>query len=239
MSCGTMKGASTKPFGVSLMRITILASVVHRPTAGNREYTMFMRRVFALVGILGLSVLLSASSTGLTQQGVGEPLADQEGVEVQARGPVHEGFAEPVGPKPGPGPIVPKPPPDPIEELPPDQKPEGENVQWIPGYWAWDEDRNDYLWVSGFWRLPPANRQWLPGHWIKAAGGWQWVPGYWAMANAREIQFLPPPPEPLEAGPPVPAPDVNHTFVNGCWVWHTNRYLWRPGYWQPFRPGYV
>lgn len=33
--------------------------------------------------------------------------------------------------------------------LPPDQKPEGDDVAWIPGYWAWDDERNDFLWVSG------------------------------------------------------------------------------------------
>ncbi len=37
----------------------------------------------------------------------------------------------------------------------PDQKPEGTNVQWIPGYWSWDDERKDYLWVSGFKRDVP------------------------------------------------------------------------------------
>ena len=51
-------------------------------------------------------------------------------------------------------------PPDPIPEEPPDQKPKGDNVQWIPGYWAWDDDRQDFLWVSGCWRVPPSGRNW-------------------------------------------------------------------------------
>src|SRR5262245_23480099 len=80
------------------------------------------------------------------------------GVEVQARGPLHEAFAEPVSGKPQPGPVVAKKPPAPIEELPPDRKPAGDNVQWIGGYWAWDDDRNDFLWVSGLYRQPPAGR---------------------------------------------------------------------------------
>ena len=29
-----------------------------------------------------------------------------------------------------------KEPPQPIQEMPPDQKPAGQNIQWIPGYWA-------------------------------------------------------------------------------------------------------
>ena len=66
----------------------------------------------------------------------------------------------------GPGAVVPKQPPDPIPEVPPDQKPEAENAQWLPGYWAWDEDRKDFIWVSGFWRVPPPG----PGLSVKIAG---------------------------------------------------------------------
>ncbi|MBN9121594.1 MAG: hypothetical protein J0I06_21005, partial [Planctomycetes bacterium] len=57
-----------------------------------------------------------------------------DGVEVLAKGPVHEGFAT-TAEAPTAAPVVAKQPPDPIEELPPDQKPAGDNVQWIPGYW--------------------------------------------------------------------------------------------------------
>src|SRR5262245_60231097 len=48
----------------------------------------------------------------------------QAGVEVQARGPVHEAYAQPNGSDPRPGPVVNKQPPDPVPETPPDQKPE-------------------------------------------------------------------------------------------------------------------
>ena len=44
--------------------------------------------------------------------------------------------------------MIPKQPPAPIEELPPEQKPEGDDVQWVPGYWAWDDNRNDFLWIK-------------------------------------------------------------------------------------------
>src|SRR5205807_4620087 len=68
-----------------------------------------------------------------------------QGVEVMARGPVHEAFAEPTNTRPEPSPVIPKQPPDPVEELPPEQKPEGNNVQWISGYWAWDDATSDFL----------------------------------------------------------------------------------------------
>src|SRR5262245_18645053 len=99
---------------------------------------------------------------------------DKDAPEILGRGPVHEGFAQPnVAPQPGPK--APKAPPDPIPEQPPDQKPEGDNVVWVPGYWAWDDDKSDFLWVSGFWRVPPAGRKWVPGYWHKGDNGWQWV----------------------------------------------------------------
>ena len=36
-------------------------------------------------------------------------------------------------------------PPDPVEELPPDQKPDGDNVLWISGYWDWDEEDKEFI----------------------------------------------------------------------------------------------
>ena len=97
-----------------------------------------------------------------------------------ARGPVHEAYALPADQQAGPGPVAPRQPPEPIEELPPDQKPEGDNVQWIPGYWQWDEEIKDFIWVSGFWRTPPPGRVWVPGGWRQGGDVWQWVGGFWA-----------------------------------------------------------
>ena len=93
------------------------------------------------------------------------PADAEQGVQVLTRGPVHEAFAETVTFDPEPGIVVPKAPPAAIEELPPDQRPEGANVAWIPGYWGWDDERNDFLWVSGIWRDLPPGRQWVPGYW--------------------------------------------------------------------------
>ena len=151
-----------------------------------------------LTKLLGLAALLLMVPALWPQADDADP-AVPEGVEVLARGPVHEAFAEPASSKAKPAPAVPKPPPEAIDEVPPDQKPEG-NVQWLPGYWSWDEERNDYLWVSGFWRVPPPGRQWVPGHWKQVAGGWQWTAGFWAAQDQKELTYLPPPPEPIEAG---------------------------------------
>ena len=162
----------------------------------------------------------------------------QQGVDVQARGPVHEAYAEPADVRPEPGPIVPKQPPDPVQEVAPDQKPEGENVVWIPGYWAWDDEATDFVWVSGFWRTPPPGRDWAPGHWQQVDGGSQWVPGFWAEQNVQQVEYLPPPPPSIDSGPSVPAPDETSIYVPGCWVYREGRYFWRPGYWVAFNPAW-
>src|SRR5581483_8168167 len=87
--------------------------------------------------------------------------------EVLSRGPVHEAFARPVERRPGPTPAVPKPPPRPLVELLPEQRPPGTNIRWIPGYWAWDAGRKDFVWVSGIFRQLPPERKYLPGYWAK------------------------------------------------------------------------
>src|SRR5229473_6903536 len=118
-------------------------------------------RIWTVMTAFGLAVLVAASGRAPTDEPPPDP-TPKEGVEVQARGPVHEAFAEPTETRPQPSVVVPKQPPSTIDELPPDQKPESDNVQWIPGYWAWDEEAKDFLWVSGLWRIPPPKRQWVP-----------------------------------------------------------------------------
>lgn len=189
----------------------------------------------ALLGCLGLGAVLF----GVAPAPAEEQPAPPDGAEVLARGPVHEAFAEPVDVQPAPTPIIRKQPPEPIAELPPDQKPEGDNVQWLPGYWAWDDDRSDYIWISGFWRVPPPGRVWVPGHWAQVEDGSQWTPGFWQLAEQQDVQYLPPPPAPVDAGPSTPAPQADSTYVPGCWVYRETRYFWRPGFWLGFRPGWV
>jgi hypothetical protein len=196
------------------------------------------------IGVLALicTALVGAQPQARSQEAPPvEPLEAQadDGATVQPRGPVHEAYAQPYDANPRPGPVVPKKPPAPITEVPPDQKPEGDNVQWIPGYWAWDSDRNDFLWVSGFWRVPPPDRKWVPGHWGDGEGGWQWVPGFWAAAERQEAPYQEPPPASLDYGPSMPAPDEDSIYSPGCWVLRDSRYLWRPGYWMAARPGFV
>ncbi len=163
----------------------------------------------------------------------------EEEVQVLTRGPVHEAFAETVTFDPEPGIVVPKAPPAAIEELPPEQKPEGANVAWIPGYWGWDDERSDFLWVSGVWRALPPGRQWVPGYWGNSGQAFQWTSGYWADAKMSDVEYLPEPPETVEAGPNIAAPSADSSWLPGCWVWRQNRYAWRPGFWATVQPNWV
>jgi len=192
-------------------------------------------RLAALLGILGA---LLVTTRGATVVGPDPRAKLEDGVEVQARGPVHEAFAEPSMRRQGAAPLVTKKPPDPVNEMPAEQKPEGANVQWIPGYWAFDDEQNDFLWVSGIWRIPPPGRHWVPGYWQQEDGGWQWTSGYWAAQAESEEQLLPAPPAPIAEALP-PAPDGNSGYVPGCWIYQPDGYYWRPGFWVPFRAGWM
>ncbi|MEX2560768.1 MAG: hypothetical protein WD403_12680, partial [Pirellulales bacterium] len=163
----------------------------------------------------------------------------EEGVEVLTRGPVHEAFADTVTFDPEPGIVVPRAPPAAIEELPPEQRPEGDDVAWIPGYWAWDDERSDFLWVSGTWRALPPDRQWVSGYWGESGPDFQWISGYWADAETSEVEYLPKPPATVEVGPNIDAPSLDYTWLPGYWVWRDYRYAWRPGYWSSVEPDWV
>jgi hypothetical protein len=189
--------------------------------------------IFILLGLLFAGVI---GSSAIAAQG--DDTATENGIDVLAYGPIHEAFGETVQFDPEPGITVPKAPPDAINEIPPEQKPEGD-VEWIPGYWAWDDDRNDFIWVSGIWRVIPPDRQWVPGYWFKATQGYQWVSGYWARYEASNTEYLPEPPESVEVGPNVAPPSPDYQWIPGCWVWYTGRYAWRPGYWAPVRSNWI
>lgn len=159
-------------------------------------------------------------------------------VEVLTRGPIHEAFAQPVILDEGAGFRITHRPPAVLEEMPPDQRPEGNQILWIPGYWSWDSDRGDFIWVSGCWRAVPPNTSWVPGYWAEVKGGYRWIAGFWDTADAEEIEYLPAPPATLEEGPQgAGAPD--RIWIPGCWVRHEGHYAWRPGFWEPARPNWV
>ncbi|MCX5676198.1 MAG: hypothetical protein NTX87_14425, partial [Planctomycetota bacterium] len=159
------------------------------------------------------------------------------GVEVLARGPVHEAFAEPIVANPAPGMVVSVAPPGPIQEAPPADRPVG--AIWIPGYWGWDDDQSNFIWVSGLWRVAPPGCRWVPGYWATVPDGAQWVPGFWMSASVQQVEYLPPPPQSLETGPVSVAPSADTIWVTGCWYHQGYQYAWRPGFWMPARSDWL
>jgi len=191
--------------------------------------------------VLGIVFVLS-SIAGIREtkaQEVLAPPSDSSGAEVLARGPVHEAFAEPLNLQATDPIVVDRAPPQPVEELPPDVRPEGNNVQWIPGYWAWDDDRRDFLWVSGVWRDCPPGQRWVPGYWSDTDRGFYWSAGFWVSDNAQEVDYLPEPPQTLDQGPTVQAPSDNFIWVPGVWRYLETRYAWQPGYWTAAQPDWM
>src|SRR5437879_61472 len=194
-----------------------------------------LRVVWAAGIVLGFTqfqnILSSAQEANLA--------AAPSGIEVQTRGPVHEAFAQPVEPNAGPGAAVPKELPPAIPEEPPEERPQGDHVQWIGGYWAWDADRNDFIWVSGAYRNAPPGRQFVPGHWVHSSDGWRWVSGFWAPEDQTEIPYAEQPPAPLETAPAMPPPDENSAYVPGYWLYRDGTFVWRPGFYTPQRVGRI
>jgi hypothetical protein len=134
---------------------------------------------------------------------------------------------------------VAKAPPNPIDEVPPDQQPEGENITWISGYWGWDSEEDDFIWISGIWRNVPPDRQWVPGYWLESDRKWQWISGYWEDGETEETVYVSQPPKTLERGPSSGAPSENHIWISGNWVNRDNDYAWQPGYWENGRQDWV
>lgn len=218
------------------------------PAPGARRVVEFT--MFAVVAVLMSPLTAGAQGTPVlpppAPESAGPPAptpqaqppapAQQENsdqVDVLTRGPVHEAFAEQYNADPVEGLMVPKAPPEPVNEVPPKTMPEGNNVQWIPGYWGWDDDREDFIWISGLWRDIPPGQRWIPGYWHKVDGGYQWVSGFWTGADVAELDYLPQPPASLEQGPNIDAPGDNQFWVPGAWNYVEGSYRWRPGYWAP------
>lgn len=160
------------------------------------------------------------------------------GVEAVKDGPIHEAFmTREFG-----GLIldaIPTEPPEEINERIPAQT--DPQAQWIPGYWAWSQDRNDYLWVSGVWRKPPPGHQWIGGYWKDFDEGSVWIPGFWSEIPETRLEYInEPPPDAIDERIP-PAPSQDYFWITGHWFWDSsqNDYVWYGGKWELFDQNWV
>ena len=163
-----------------------------------------------------------------------QPADGDDNIEYLMQAPLHEAYAEVPQADPIASPIFRQPPPAPIEEMAPEYRPEGDNVVWIDGYWAWDDNRDDYIWISGVWRELPIGQRWVAGYWHEVdengSTGYQWVSGFWIAEGIEQISYLPQPPASIEQGPSMPIADDGQYYLPGHWQHHQDRYVWRPGF---------
>src|SRR5437879_2719802 len=111
-------------------------------------FTMFMLIRFA--SLWRHAALAAAVAWGLAGAARAQEYVEQAGgqadLEFLTSGPIHEAFAELVTREPKVTAVITRRPPELVQELPPDVKPADDAV-WIPGYWTFDDDRNDFVWV--------------------------------------------------------------------------------------------
>ncbi len=192
-----------------------------------KSYRIAPAGVAAIAGAWVLPLLLLA--VAIARQG---EATTEGGVQVLTRGPVQEVFAEASMAGAKAGVLIKRTPYAPITELSPWQRPEGDNVARTPSCCSWDDARSDFTWVSGVWRDLLPSRQWVPGYRAPVKGRAQWISGFWGDVAQTEATYLPPPPEPLEAGPSSTTLARDNMWPPGSWGRPQTRYYRQPGFWM-------
>lgn len=148
--------------------------------------------------------------------------------------PIHEAFV-PRNRDLTPQQVINKPPPAPIAETPPPQ-PFPQTV-WIPGYWFWMHEKQDFVWICGVWRLPPPDHAWLPGIWKEVQEGWTYACGAWMpdQAKAPWVYSKNPPPSSQNENAGKP-PSREYFWFSGFWELASSagKFQWLSGSWQKF-----
>lgn len=102
---------------------------------------------------------------------------------------------------------------------------------WVPGYWDWKADTEEFVWTTGIWRFPPPHRRWVPGQWTRTDDGFVRVRGHWAPELIKKVAYVGAPPRYRGT---FPLPDVlakNQFWVPGWWVpADGGKFTWREGF---------
>ncbi len=152
-------------------------------------------------------------------------------------GPLHEAFLSPARDRQA-APVA-KAPPMPIAERP-GVDPPSPRAQWIEGYWEWDTNRDDYVWVTGCWRVPPPGKFWVNGFWKRGEQGYYRVPGFWSDRQTDRIDYRKNgPPEGHPDDEPGPAPGEDYFYVPGHYEPDGDGVVWKPGFWAKAQTGWA
>ena len=161
------------------------------------------------------------------------PVNAQEAVPY-ADGPVHEAY---VTPSTEGGVILQSialQPPAPINEsiLPKCHN----DAIWIPGYWAWVEKLDNFVWVSGVWRKSPEGHEWISGYWNQFGAGWAWVRGFWSKVPAQGLVYIQDRPNEPKIEQIPASPGKDYFWISGYWGYDypTRQYNWLTGRWTMF-----
>ena len=151
-------------------------------------------------------------------------------------GPLHEAF---LSPRKDRNPVrVEKAPPPPMSERP-GVDPPSATAEWIEGYWEWDPGRNDFVWVTGTWRVPPPGRFWVNGYWKRDDKGWYRVPGFWSERKTDRLDYRKDgPPQDHPDDEPGDPPNSECFYVPGQYHPDGDGVVWRKGYWTKTQPGW-
>lgn len=214
------------------------------PANLERQMTSFDRvrqAVCVQVAIVAATVIVAIECSGQqppsNQRRPTKPTA--AAFDVLLRGPIHEGFAQPAVLDAAEPLLVSKRPPPALREFPPAIRPAANQTVWLPGYWGWDEGQENFLWVSGVWRVPPPGMRWVPGYWSARDDHFAWTPGFWFAKEAARLQYSNSPPALQKAERVQPAAAPDQFYVPGYWAAAGDKNVWRRGHWATFQEGWV
>lgn len=153
--------------------------------------------------------------------------------QVMASGIFHEAFAFPIRYEPvKPVPVSVAPPAIPVEVRPEIASELQEQAVWIPGYWEWDAETDDFIWVSGIWRFPPPGSKWIEGQWVRTEAGFMREPGGWTSSSVELIYVERPPRYKGRFVAKSSLPE-RHVWIPGTWIPENGRFSWRHGFVAP------
>ena len=131
-----------------------------------------------------------------------------------------------------------KAPPAPVDEKPAVDPP-SDKAQWIEGYWEWDAGRNDYLWVTGTWRVAPPGRFWVNGYWKRDDRGWFRVPGFWSDRKTDRLDYRKDgPPQERPDDEPGESPGDDCFYIPGQYYPDGDGVVWKKGFWAKVQTGW-
>lgn len=172
----------------------------------------------------------------ITQPAPPRPEAD----DTKAEPPTHEALLPPATrTREMRAPMSPPPPP---EERPTEDSPDP-RATWVPGYWSWDQARNDFVWVGGVWQVPPRDSIWVGGRWMRDPVGWYRVAGSWGRRRAASTvgrvdwrKAGPPAEHPDDVPGPAPGPD--YFLVAGHYAPDGDGLVWKSSFWARVQDGW-